>query len=336
MQYKHFIGIDVSKETLDICVMANQSILAEFKISNDDKSLSKILRQTKAIGLKPESSLWCMENTGIYSNLLLCQLCEKDFKLWLENPMQIKRSLGIHRGKNDKVDAQRIAKYAFKNCMEAKIAKPKNITLVTLKNLCNLRENLLKSKINIQKPIKELSRFVSKDIAKTMELSCKKSIVAIENDILNIEKRMMKTINDDPELKILFSYIVSVEGIGLHTGIAFLIYTGAFKDFTCPKKFACYSGVVPFEQQSGSSLKTKARVSHLANIDMKRLLHMAALTSLKMKKSELNLYYRRKVEEGKNPMTVLNAMRNKLIHRVFACVRGKRNFEKRIVELINN
>jgi transposase len=132
MQYKLFIGIDVSKDTLDICVMAHEKIVAEFKISNNANSLKTILKQTKGIALNSDDALWCMENTGIYGNLLLCQLCEKKLNLWVENPMQIsKRSLGIQKKrtllklkKNDKIDALRMedAKYAFKNQSDAKIA----------------------------------------------------------------------------------------------------------------------------------------------------------------------------------------------------------------------
>jgi len=57
---------------------------------------------------------------------------------------------------------------------------------------------------------------------------------------------------------------------------------------------------------------------------MKKLLHMAALAVIS-KKGQLKDYYDRKVEQGKNKMSVINAVRNKLIHRVFACVRDNRN-----------
>lgn len=54
---------------------------------------------------------------------------------------------------------------------------------------------------------------------------------------------------------------------------------------------------------------------------------MAALAVIS-KQGELATYYHRKVEEGKNKMSVINAVRNKLIHRVFACVRENRKYEK--------
>ncbi|MCK6612156.1 MAG: IS110 family transposase [Bacteroidia bacterium] len=107
-----------------------------------------------------------------------------------------------------------------------------------------------------------------------------------------------------------------------------IITTNQFKDFSCPKKYNCYAGIAPFEQQSGKSLKTAPRVSQKANKEVKTLLHMAALTVLKIPNSEYSLYYKRKKEEGKNGMTILNAIRSKLVARVFACVRDNRMYTK--------
>lgn len=99
-----------------------------------------------------------------------------------------------------------------------------------------------------------------------------------------------------------------------------------FKDINCAKQFACYSGVAPYQYGSGTSIRGKTRVSHMANKTMKTLLHsMAALVATSCN-AEIKIYYERKVAEGKNKMLVLNAVRNKLIHRIFACVKQNRLF----------
>jgi hypothetical protein len=61
----------------------------------------------------------------------------------------------------------------------------------------------------------------------------------------------------------------------------------------------------------------------MANKRIKKALHLCAVSSLRHK-SAMKLYYERKVGEGKNKMSVLNAIRNKLLQRIFACVREKR------------
>ena len=65
----------------------------------------------------------------------------------------------------------------------------------------------------------------------------------------------------------------------------------------------------------------------MANMTIKKLLHLAAMSAIQYD-DEIKLYYNRKVAEGKNKMSVINAVRNKLISRVFACVNNKRPYQK--------
>ena len=113
----------------------------------------------------------------------------------------------------------------------------------------------------------------------------------------------------------------------LVTASYILVTTNEFININNPKKYACYRGVVPFEHSSGSSVRGKTRVSQMANKNIKTLLHLAALSTINMQ-GDLHEYYNRKVAEGKNKMSVLNAIRNKLILRVFACVNQNREYEK--------
>jgi len=112
--------------------------------------------------------------------------------------------------------------------------------------------------------------------------------------------------------------ITSIPAVGPVTALNIILTTNEFKNINNPKKFACYSGVAPFVKESGK-FKGKPRVSHMANKKMKRLLHLCAMVAKKVV-PEITAYYNRKTGEGKNPMSVLNAIRNKLIARVFACV----------------
>lgn len=68
------------------------------------------------------------------------------------------------------------------------------------------------------------------------------------------------------------------------------------------------------------------RVNHQARKKLKPLFHLAAMAAVRAK-GELKTYYERKVAEGKNKMLVLNAVRNKLIHRIYAVVKRKQKYE---------
>jgi len=93
------------------------------------------------------------------------------------------------------------------------------------------------------------------------------------------------------------------------------------------RKLACYCGVAPFEYSSGTSIKGKTRVHHMANKKLKCNLHMASLTAIKLDE-EIKTYYERKVAEGKSKLSVLNAVKNKLLARVVACVNNQRMYRR--------
>ena len=107
-----------------------------------------------------------------------------------------------------------------------------------------------------------------------------------------------------------------------------IVEANAFKGFDNARKFSCHAGVAPFEHTSGSSVKSKNNVSHKAGKSIKSLLHMAALAAETIKKTgDLQEYYLRKVAEGKNKMSILNAIREKLILRMFAVIKENRMYE---------
>ena len=132
---------------------------------------------------------------------------------------------------------------------------------------------------------------------------------------------------------LLYGLITSVSGVGQIVAINTLVVTNEFKQIVNPKEMACNCGVVPFKYDSGKSVRSKAKVSHRANRPMKVLFHLAAMSAISSD-GELKNYYLRKVEEGKNKMAVINAVRNKIIHRIFACVRNQRKYEKKYVHAL--
>lgn len=81
-----------------------------------------------------------------------------------------------------------------------------------------------------------------------------------------------------------------------------------------------------FLYTSGSSLRSQNRVSLRADKSIKSLLHLAAVAIAHRKDGELKEYFLRKVEEGKNKMTVINAIRAKLVSRMFSVIKNDRYY----------
>jgi transposase len=118
------------------------------------------------------------------------------------------------------------------------------------------------------------------------------------------------------------------------TAINTIVATRAFTKFNDPRKFACHAGVAPFNYSSGTSIRSKWKVSHRANKKLKKLFHMAALSAIQAP-GELKDYYTRKTNEGKNKMTVINAIRAKIIHRIFAVIRNNQEYDKNYINCLD-
>jgi transposase len=327
MEFEFFIGIDVSKNELDFSIQQGKCFLFHREIVNEPEAIKALLKEfSKLSSFSLDRSVFCIEHTGIYSNHLLSCLHKRKANICLEAATQIKKSLGNIRGKNDKVDSLRIAEYAYKNREDLRLWEPKRDVVQELAHLSATRSRLIKAKKMLKTPLKEYGAFVKKKTVRLNTGLCNKALTGIEADLDKVEKAITAIINSDQELKRLFGLVTSVSGIGKVTAVQMLVTTNEFKDIHNPKQYACYAGLAPFIQESGI-LKGKGRVSHMANKKVKTLLHLAALVAIQHN-PELKYYYERKVNlEKKNKMSVINAVRNKLVLRVFACVNQNRKYE---------
>lgn len=334
MDFTHFIGIDVSKETLDFSVLKTGDLLFHLQVENSLKGIKRFMNHLKKVHDKSDKFLFCVEHTGVYNYHLLEYITANQLNIWVESASKIKASGGLQRGKNDKVDSFRIAQYAYKNKESAKLWQAPREVIIQLKRLLAMRQRCVNLKKQASVPVNENSAFSSKTLSKLEAKLFRQTLIALDKDFKEIEKSIKQIIDSDPELKRLFSLMVSISGIGPVIAAHVLVLTNEFKDFDNAKKFACFAGVVPFDHSSGKSIRGKARISHLAHKGMKHLLHMAAISVIRLG-GELSDYFIRKVTSGKNKMLTLNAIRNKLVHRIFAVVRNgtpyQQNYKNHLV-----
>lgn len=328
MQIKNFIGIDVSKNTLDISLVNNEGKVIDYqRTGNNVKEIKTVFsRLMKQYKTNYEESLFCMEYTGIYNLPLIKWLQKQQAKIWMESGSQISKSLGMARGKNDKIDSQRIAMYSFTNRHKIKLWRAPREVINKLSTLLGQRARFIKAKKQLTIPVEEQKLYLDKETIKSINEHNAKPVAALIKAIESIEKQLLEIIKKDENLQRIYSITTSVNGVGMVTAIHIIITTNEFLNITDAKKYACYSGVAPFEHRSGISIRGKNRVSHMANKRVKTVLHLAALAAIKTE-GDIKNYYNRKVQEGKNKMSVLNAVRNKIIHRIFACIKQNRMFE---------
>jgi transposase len=296
------------------------------QFSNNSKGIKNLIAYVKKQkGTTIKNTLFCFEHTGIYGRELALMLNEKQHCVWIEMPVAILRSMGLQRGKSDKVDSKRIAIYAMKNNEQANLWQAPRKEVEMLRQLLTTRERLINSLKSLKMPINEFKQTGNKDLASIMEMATRNAVKGLEKDIKKIEQQMDEVIMKDGALANLYRLVTSIPGVGKITTMELICFTNEFKMYTEAKQLACYCGVAPFEHTSGSSIKGKTRVSKMANTSLKTKLHLCAMTAIQCD-PELKTYYKRKVEVGKNKMLVINAVRNKLVHRITAVVKRQTPF----------
>lgn len=331
---KNFVGIDISKSWFDAALVKaenpSQIIHRQFaqKAEGFKKMLEWLSMHDAGTG---EETLFCMENTGLYNTGLVTFLAKNEACLWVEMPLRIKKASGFERGSDDKTASIKIAWYAMRYQDHAKLWEPADSNMEKIKMLIAQRDRVINAITQLSVPVNELRDCGCETEAKLMEKTQRKALAVLQKTKTSIESLIKDTVKQDEKTYKKVRQVQSIKGIGPVTAVALLVYTRSFDKFDNAKQLACYCGVVPFKRMSGSSIRYKSTVSPYANKKLKKLLHLCALSAIK-NDSELRLYFERKVQEGKNKMSVINAVRNKLVHRVYAVLRDDRMFVENYIK----
>jgi transposase len=323
MIYEVFIGIDISKKTVDVA-LHKAGVHQEFNSTQSGfkEMISWIKKHTS---ISKEKWLVCMEHSGFYGLPAKCYFNKLGIDVCLEHPYQIKHSMGLQRNKTDKADAKIIARYAYLHREELKPTITADNVILKLQSLLAYRDRLVNTRKGFTNALKTIEGYTDKIVHGFVQKETESMKKQLNVRIKKVEKEIMDLIKKEESDHENYNLATSVKGIGTIIAAYMLVYTQNFTSITESRKFACYSGIAPFEKSSGSSLYIKPKVSPMANKKMKALINMGAWMALQRDK-ELKEYYNRKVEQGKHPLCAINAVRNKLIGRVFAVVKRRTPF----------
>jgi transposase len=330
---KVFIGIDFSKLKFDVAIYSVESkaIVSTEVFENEEDGFNLFLKWVKEkTSCNKSGILFCGEHTGYYSGKLSLFLHESGYDMWLVSGLELKLTQGLKRNKTDRVDACKIAEHAYRYQDKVVLFQPVSKALDEIRELLSYRERLVETRKVLTTSAKEMKRVKDNASCNYIYRDSIEYIKSLNASVRDCEKRIEALLKQDISLKTNYKLVSSVVGIGLVNAALILVATDNFTKFENPRKFGCYCGVVPFEHSSGTSVRGKTRVSKMANRHLKTKLTLAAQNAVRFD-PELKEYYQRKLREGKNNWLVLNNVKNKLIHRIFAVVRDRQMYEKQYV-----
>lgn len=313
---KETIGIDVSKKTIDAFLY---TLNQHKQFSNDLNGFKKMMTWVNAAKLKTNNLLFCFEHTGWYCLLLSFFLHEKGMNYCCVNAIEIKRSMGLKRGKTDKSDSKEIARYAWLRREELEVSVPPSRKLVELQRMMSLREQLVKQSTALKCLEKGMLVLVDSSAEDVSLEILQESLSLLNAQIHAIEKAMKALVKADIEMNKNYKLSRSVKGVGMILAIQMLLHTHNYTRFVSWRQFSSYCGLAPFPYQSGTSIHGRMKIHPISDQKMKSLLSMSAISAIQHDE-QLKQYYKKRVDEGKPKMVVLNIIRNKLVSRIFATV----------------
>jgi transposase len=317
MNYKEIIGIDVGKLSNELRIHSSQKSYGFDNTQADCKKMGNWI--TKNTSCEKHEMLFVLEHTGIYTYHLTCYLQKNNFPFVLVPGLAVKRSLGITRGKDDKIDAKKIALYGYRLKDELIPTELPPQDIQSIKNLLTLREQLVKQRAGYKARLGEMKRFLKKDANEILFNVQEKVIIDLTIQIIKVESEVDSIVKSSEVLKPMFRLLTSIKGIGRQTALFLIVFTNGFTQFGTWRKFASYCGIAPFPNRSGTSLRGKTKVSNLANKRIKSLLDQCAKSAIQYNQ-EMKMYYEKRLAEGKSKMSTINVVRNKLLSRAFAVV----------------
>ena len=327
--YSFFIGCDMSKSFFDVSYHDGNKPMYLDQFTNDANGFKLLVKALKGITNCPKAKWFvCFENTGVYSKLLLEYLISHSIACKEENALQIVKSLGLRRGKDDKVDSKRICLYAFEKRDSIKPTSMPDKRITKLKKLLSRRNLLIRNKVSFSNSMSEQKAVLEPGLYKMLTRQNQELLNLIKKQIKEIEKEICATINEDEQIKKNYELVQTVAGVGPIISAQMIATTENFTCFSSARKFACFAGIAPFPNRSGN-FEGKTKVSHYADKKVKALISNGVNAAVRWDK-EMGEYYERKLKERKAKGCVKNAIKNKIIHRIFAVVKRQTPYVKMI------
>ena len=314
MNKKWFIGIDVSKKTLDASVFVAGEVINKFphvQMGNDKKGFKELLKWAKEQGVKPKNTLFGLEFTGYYSDALEQFLTGKQLSYTMLPTTVVKHYQRGQHDKNDKIDSAKIADYLFRfngtECIKLRVLPSK--AMQELKELKSKRKFLVQQRVACECRLQVAkSKSEEKDLQDIIDLYDKK--------IEKVEKEILDVVTSDEEIYTTYKLLNSIPGIGFVNAINTIANTQNFTAFETARQYAKYV----------------RRPSPHADLQAKADLSMAALHAIELSREMRQLYERKlgnKPKDKDMQKKALNAVKFKLIREMFSVARQARNFELR-------
>jgi transposase len=317
---KYAMGIDISMKSFHVCLssidsMQQVKVKSSTTFANSVKGFRALHEWIENHYKQKELSLViALEATGVYYEQCAMYLFKAGFNVAVILPNKAKKYLqatGI-KSKNDKIDAQGLARMAAEQCLE--LWKPMNDFYYRLRTLTRQHQSLqeLRTSLSNQLHAQEHSMLTVKEVTSQL----KQLIAKIDKQIQAIENAITQQVQSDHSVAKKVADVCVIKGIGLHTVAVVIAETNGFALFKNAPQLVSYSGYDIVENQSGNR-KGKTKISKKGNGHIRRALHLPAFNVVRYDVPQFFNLYNRTLQRHGIKMKSYVAVQKKLLVMIY-------------------
>lgn len=320
-----FVGIDVAAESFTATVFfaPEQYKTAPRDFSNTEAGIEAFQAWLRDQEVSVEQLHVCLENTGVYSEMLSYQLHDAGYRVSLLDPRTLSKAFPDGQPKTDRIDSRKLAEYGFRYADRLRIWEPQTESVEQIRVLLATREQLVQQRTAVTNSRSALTRKRVQTPAANRALEA--TLANLKDQIKRLEDELKRLLRSRPDLLEGATLLMTAPGVSWLLAGHFAVLTRGFVDIPSYRSIAQYLGIAPNEHQSGSSIRRRPRSRRYGPAAIRKLLHLAA-RSIGTHDAPSRMYYQAKTGSGKPKQLVINNLANKLLKRLCAMLRHRQPY----------
>ena len=311
-----WIGIDVSKDEVAVCVMDEHKAVQHARFANTSKgfhSLHHYLKKRNAVG-----AAVCLEATGIYGEAVATFLHERGYRVAVVNPLRIKRyaESQLRRNKTDKLDATVIADF----CRTQEVAPwtPPDPAWLELRALVRHLDDLIALRTQQQQRLQT-------EGSDTVRAHLTQHLAYLETQSEQVQQQIQDHIDQHPDLKQQQTLLNSIPGIADRTSSRLLAEIRDIRAFDSVEQLVAYAGLNPKQRTSGK-YRGQVKISKLGNAHLRAALYLPGRAAKRFNPLVQGLVARM-TAQGYCANAITVAVMRKLLHYVYGVLKSGQPFD---------
>lgn len=302
------IGIDVSKNNLDLCILPSRTYKSTSNDIDGYKRLLEYIKQFKRVRV-------LVESTGCYHKNLETYLRQSGIEIYVLNPKQVRdyaKSCG-KLAKTDRIDSYVIARYGETHELIEKSIN--SDTHETFRMLVERRRQMVNMRRQERSYLEKYKTLNNTNIISKIETA----IMFYDNQILAIDKEIQELLSCFEALSDTYQNLTQVQGVGASTAYDLMSDMPELGHMSS-REVAALAGVAPMNCDSGGMRGQRHIVG--GRFIVRQALYMSCLSGIRYN-PVIKAYYNRLKNELHKPFKVamVACMRKMIIHLNKVCAK---------------